>query len=468
MAARSVSPGGALLRTSRMFSLPAPIPPPPGDFSAGTYHGSDTATLNFPTHQVITTLSSSRKVGDWGLKRPLPLKSTTKSWKPMLRIRAIDTIEQITDFTSGADHGITLRKFQELHMPITVRRTSDPYSSTSSSINVPHKSVFEDEIDMTDIPPEKRAEAVHHRWKFSGPWLAGMSEGEFKNWLAEKVRPRRPEFRRFLKAKIASEMNAAASLEATEQGEAPPAPIDARSITEDQLTEYLRKLRHDNQQLYDMVGQFLDLAPLKPPTMANSGLPRMSNKMDLREMKNPYAEHGPPVTHPSAGISYLRTSMYMENHPIYGPQRDHRPVVARVVRPRRQNQGLPAKLGVAGFIVDTPAGDTVSNAKSNDNAALTRIDPTIEGGAKTWVQPLRAAVDSQGRVVLTVTDSAPVATLIAQELLGEATCLGAQRAEDQALNRRETASDIRRRYRAADVPTMSSAVDYGLQGSPRR
>jgi hypothetical protein len=450
-----------------MFSLPAPIPPPVTDSASGaTNFSSNTATLDFPTHQVITTLSSSRKQGDWGLKRPLPLKSTTSSTNPMLRVKAIDTVEQITDYTSASDHGMTLRKFQELGMPLTARRPAGGDSGDSgdkkhqtAAMNLPQKSVFEEELDVTDIHPDKRAEAIDNRWRFSGPWLAGMSEGKFQKWLEKEVRPRRAEFREFLKGKIASELHAAAAKEALDKGKEQPPAMDPSSVTEDQLIDYLRKLRHDNQSLYDMVGQFLDLAPLTPPNIAQLGLPGGMSKLTWREIKNPYAAGGPPVTHPSAGLSYLRTSMYMDNHPIYGPQKQHPSVMARIVRPRRQAQAAPAKLGVAGFIVHTPLGDTAAN--SRNNAIYDKIDPSIEGGPKVWVQPKRAAVDASGRVVLTVDEPSAEATLVAQELLGMANCLDAQRGEEQT--KRETASQIRRRYRAADAPAMSSPQSYGIK-----
>jgi hypothetical protein len=444
-----------------MFSLPAPIAPPP-DTAQSVGFTSNTATLAFPTHQVITTLSSSRKQGDWGLKRPLPLKSTTKSTHPMLRVKAIDTIEQITDYTSATDHGITLRKFQELGMPMTARRPAggDPADKTST-MNLPQKSVFEDELDVTDIPPEKRAQLIDNRWKFTGPWLAGMTHGDFKKWLSKDVRPRRSEFRDFLRKKMASEMHATAAATALEKGDEPPAMMDPSLVTEDQLVDYLRMLRHENQKLYDMVGQFLDLAPLKPPTVRQTGTPKESpSTLVFQQMNNPYAEGGPPVTHPSAGLSYLRTSMYMENHPIYGPQKQHAAAQARILRPRRQMQASPARLGVAGFVVHTPMGDTIANNKGGN--VFDRIDPAVEGGAKVWVNPVRAAVDSSGRVSLVVDQPSAEAVLVAQELVGDAACLGVQPAEEP-MNRRETASDIRRKYRAADAPTMSSARDYGLR-----
>ncbi|KAK4236041.1 mitochondrial ribosomal protein MRP51 [Achaetomium macrosporum] len=461
MATRSVSPGGALLRASRMFSLPDPIPAPPDDGSAGNFF-SNTATLAFPTHQVITTLTSARKQGDWGLKRPLPLKSTTKSSNPMIRVKAIDTIEQVTDFTSATDHGMTLRKFQELGIPITMRRQGT--DSSTSSIGLPEKSVFENEYDFTDIHPDKRAEALDKRWKFTGPWLAGMSQGEFNEWLAREVRPKRPQFREFLKKKIASETHGTLARAALDKGESAPPPIDPSSVTDDQLIDYVRKLRHNNQALYDMVGQFLDLAPLKPPTTAQLGLPSQNtSNLEYREVSNPYAEHGPPITHPSAGISYLRSSMYMENHPIYGPQKQHSAVMARIVRPRRQAQALPAKLGLAGFIVDTPLGDTAANSKSAAKDIYDKIDPTVVGGAKVWVQPQKARVDSKGRVILSVGEASTEAALVAQELIGNATCLGAPRGENELSRRGTTAGSLRARYRAAGAPPMSSAQDYGLR-----
>jgi hypothetical protein len=329
-------------------------------------------------------------------------------------------------------------------------------------MNLPQKSVFEEALDVTDIHPDKRADAMDTRWKFTGPWLAGMTQGEFSKWLAKHVRPKRPEFRQFLKKKIASELHAAAAKEALDKGLEQPAVMDASAVTEDQLIDYLRKLRHDNQALYDMVGQFLDLAPIAPPTVSQTGLPKERvNNLRFNEMKNPYAQSGPPVTHPSAGLSYLRTSMYMENHPIYGPQKQHAPAVARVLKPRRQAQASAARFGVAGFVVNTTLGDTAFN-RGSGHALFDKLDPTIEGGAKVWVQPQRASVDSSGRIVLTVGETTRETTLVAQELLGDAVCLGVQPAEDE-MNKRESASEIRQRYRAQDSPAMSSAQDYGLR-----
>ncbi|KAH6634604.1 mitochondrial ribosomal protein MRP51 [Chaetomium sp. MPI-SDFR-AT-0129] len=470
MSSRSVSPGGALLRSSRMFSLPKPIPAIKNEHAAGSLFHSTTSTLPAPTHQVVTTLSAPRRQGDWGLKRPLPLKSTTKTTNPMLRVRAIDSSEHITDYVSAADHGITLRKFQELGLPMTVRRacgreareTSTTGPILTKASDLPQRSVFEDQYDTTDIPADKRAETVDNRWRFEGPWLAGMAQGSFIKWLAKEVRPKRAEFRQFLKKKLAHEQHAAAAKYAIDKALPAPEPIDASAITEDQLVDYLRELRNNNQALYEMVGQFLDLAPLNPPTLVETGM--SGNKiMTLKytEAKSPYADTGPPITHPSAGLSYLRTSMYMANHPVYGPQKEHIAAPARVVRPRRQGRGMRISIGVAGFIANTSIGD-MGNARGTSPGMYDTIDPELPGGVKLWVCPTRATMDASGTIAVTVKDSSPEAATVARELLGEADCLSAR--EAQATRKPESSKEIRQRYRAAPGPqAMSSARDYGLQ-----
>ncbi|KAK3994844.1 mitochondrial ribosomal protein MRP51 [Cladorrhinum sp. PSN332] len=459
MVARRVSPGGALLRASRMFSLPAPIPGPVNQDTASSFN-STTATTAFPTHQVITTLSSSRKRGDWGLKRPLPLKSTTKSSNPMLRVKAIDTIEQITDYTSAADHGLTLRKFQELRLPVVTRRSNaDPLHRVSDHHQT---SVFEDAIDTTDIGPKDRADKIDHRWKFTGPWLAGMTEGDFKQYLNKTVRPRRTAFRVFLREKLAEEQNAAAEAEALDKGEIDTErkPLAAADIGEEQLTDYLRKLRANKHHLYAMVGGFLDLAPLKPPEVA---VQNIKTKETFTVTSNPYAEHGPPSTHPSAGISYLRTANYMENHPLYGPQKEHQPVQARVIRPRRNANHSPATIGVAGFVAKTTLGDIRLNTKTH-GGILDHISPDLDGGHKLWVQPKKVSIDSNGKVFLAVDSTAAgnagiEAELIAKELLGEGEGIfgqqRAEKAEAQPLNHHA----LRRQYAA---PMTMNKVDLKL------
>jgi len=459
MAARSVTPGGALLRTSRMFALPAPIPPPP-ETNLGN-KGSKSKTVTFPTHQIITTTNASRKRGDWGLKRPLPLRATTKSTYAMLRVNQMDSIEAITDYSSATDLGITLRKFQELHLPITVAEERNVYQAYTK---LP-RSVFEEDRDFTAIDPAERAALVDKRWKFSGPWLAGMGQGEFRKWIEKTVRPKRSEFREFLKQKLAQETVNKKMQKAMDAGET-PAPIapDTAAISDGRLIQYLRVLRNNRAQLYDMVGQFLDLAPLQPPSAESEG--KFSNLAP--PSGSPYSARGPPVTHPSAGISYLRTAMFMDNHPFYGPQKEHAPVEARVVKPRRPGFVGDAKVGIAGFITDAPQGDTHSNQRdmarsasipNPDGHIWDRIDTSKKGGHKVFVQAREATVNSRGGVEITISDADTEAYLVAQELLG---------AEETKTFRRPAATPRVRdrkwpdRSHLSKNPRMSSAGGYGL------
>ncbi|CRK44164.1 hypothetical protein BN1723_016327, partial [Verticillium longisporum] len=78
-----------------------------------------------------------------------------------------------------------------------------------------------------------------------------------------------------------------------------PAPVVAKDVTEDQLTEYIRKLRSDRVTLFALISEFLDLAPLNPP----SAIANMSAGTRIESKSpNPYAERGPPITHPSGGL----------------------------------------------------------------------------------------------------------------------------------------------------------------------
>ncbi|KAK0701693.1 mitochondrial ribosomal protein MRP51 [Lasiosphaeria miniovina] len=465
-AARSVSPGGALLRSSRMFSLPAPIPDPPSTSALGDKYYNETATRAFPTHQVITTLNSSRQRGEWGLKRPLPLKPTTRTTYAMMRVKHVDTPEQITDYDQGTDHGLMLRKFQELNMAITMPLSRSTRELDGKFIRKP---IFNDADDFTATVPARRVAEVDTRWKFTGPWLAGMSPGEFQKWVVKSVRPRRAEFQKFLKEQLALDMSEPLRNKAFEDGEEMPGPVTASTITDDQLTEYLRRLRHDKQELYHMVGTFLDLAPLKAPSiMELAAAGEDTSKVHLRDSNSPYAEMGPPVTHPSAGLSYLRTAYYMNNHPIYGPQKFHTPVESRVIRPRRTGLGLDAKLGVAGFIAQPPIGDTLSNNAKKKAEALDRLDPTLAGGAKLWIEPVRATVDATGRVVMDVVDVDLESLVVAKELLGELHVFGKPK-KREPVKRVTAAQDIRNRFRqrVAPMPTMSSPEQYGTPAPAR-
>jgi hypothetical protein len=173
------------------------------------------------------------------------------------------------------------------------------------------------------------------------------------------------------------------------------------------------------------VSQFLDLAPLSEPSVGFvNSFTSFLGKRD--KAQSPYGKAGPPLTHPSAGISYLRTPSIMDNHPVYGPQAKQTPVQARILYPRVGSHS--AKLGVGGFVSNSPPGDNEFNSwksryKLSNKQMLTGIrflDTTTPGGAKCYIEPRSATVDPSGRVVLKVFETTAEAQLIAKENQGKA------------------------------------------------
>ncbi|TQV92661.1 mitochondrial ribosomal protein subunit domain-containing protein [Cordyceps javanica] len=414
MGGRTVSPGGALLRSSRMFSMPKPLPEP----HAGLQHISDRSsksmTKSQPQMQSVATPLSSRQNGDWGFKRSFPLKTTLNTSTPLIRLKNIDAMENVTDFESAADHTLSLEKFQELRIAMSIPKKRVEIGSTLQE-TPGHKSVFEERFDVIDGD-----HADHLRWKYEGPWLARMTEGEFMRFLDKQVRPQRAEFRALLRKGLAEDITARQNSYAMEKGiDAPPA-VSAADITEAQFTEYLRALRNDRAVLYAIVSKFLDLAPLGQPVgVVQSLFPTLA--------ESPWGKAGPPTTHPSAGISYLRTGSVLENHPVYGPQARRTPTLARLISPRSIN--TPPRLGVAGFVSDPPPGDNEFNIRHIKGRASSRygpngianLDTTTFGGAKTYVEPVTASVDPSGRILLELTEAGAEAQVISKESNGKST-----------------------------------------------
>ncbi|KAM3552183.1 hypothetical protein MY1884_004298 [Beauveria asiatica] len=412
MGGRAVSPGGALLRSSRMFSMPKPLPEPHAGLQQMSDRSSKSMTKSQPQMQSVTTPLSSRQHGDWGFKRSFPLKTTLHTSTPLIRLKNIDAMENVTDFESAADHTLTLEKFQELRIAMsTPKKRVDPTSTLREAPG--NKSVFEDRFDTTDGDS-----AGNLRWKYEGPWLARMTEGEFMRYLDRQVRPQRTQFRALLRKGLADDITARQNSYAMEKGIEAPPPVTPADITEAQFTEYLRALRNDRAVLYAIVSRFLDLAPLGQPV-------GVVQSLFTPQAESPWGKAGPPTTHPSAGISYLRTSSYMENHPIYGPQSRRAPTLARLISPRTAFQ--PPRLGVAGFVADPPVGDNEFNTRHSrtrygqrvEGNGIADLDTTTVGGAKTFVEPVTANVDPSGRILLELREADPVAQVIGQENSGK-------------------------------------------------
>ena len=376
-----------------MFSLPPQLPSPTHNLTATSNYVSDTATIPYPTHAAIETPQSSLSRGDWGLKRPLPLKSTMSTSTPSIRVDAVDSIDHITDFKSSADHVLTLRKFQEMGLPISMPEASRRRGA--SNINTvwlgPPRSVFEADVDNREAIPQNTSKD-QQRWKYKGPWLPGQTYGEFEEYINKEIKRRKFEFQRFLRERLLERKATARKREAMERGE--EFASSTVEISEHEFKSYVKSLREGQSELNALVRQFLDLPPSPSPS------DRASGSTSLRSV---YSDQGPPKTHPSAGLSYNRTNSHIQNHPILGPQEHKSPVQGRILQPQNYaRQESRAMVGVGGIVTEDTES-TVFRMRSYDSKyvpGLGRFAPDIPGGAKLWVQPKQASVDSAGRIKL--------------------------------------------------------------------
>ena len=400
MATARLSPTANLLRHSRLFSLPPPLPRPNHNpHTATAVFDSDTATLPYPTHAAIETTQSSLFRGDWGLKRPLPQKSFASTTTATIRVHAVDSIDHITDYSSAADHTLTLRKWQELNMPVSTNAALDR-SGAYKSFSRPATSVFEDELNSTEESATDELSG-RKRWKYKGPWLAGKTEGEFQDYVNREIKRRRLEFQKFVRTWLEGKKAASLLEAATADGRrAEAVSSKAVEVSDEELRQGIIKLRQEATDLWVLIWEFLDL-PGQPPQAATHVADDMAYSNGLSTAAADI-DQGPPTTHPSAGLSYLRTASTVPNHPVHGPMISPPPVPGRVIQYATSSGGSRTSkvlVGVAGVVATDDADRPFHDSQSKDTV---RFDPDIVGGSKLWVHPRRAIIDPKGRIKLTL------------------------------------------------------------------
>ncbi|KAF1982624.1 hypothetical protein K402DRAFT_397346 [Aulographum hederae CBS 113979] len=384
MLAQRGSPTARLLRNSRLFSIPQPLPDPAlgNSLADGSTRFSDSATRPYPTRQAITTPPSSLGRGDWGLKRPLPLRTTARGTDPTLRIIEQDSWEQITDFEPANAHTKTLRKFQELGVAIQaetpgrIDQWTGAYETTVDNTAL-EPTVSENSFDLRNL---KRS-----RWKFGGPAITTMAEGDFNKYM-QSIEKKKGSFTDFLCERILGPARGSSRMEALAEAESMPGQKtknyhwDALTKREQLIvSKEIAKLRKDTtlaSTLADYIREFLDLPPLGADGATTS-----------------FQAEKVPSTHPAAGLSYLRSDAILDNHPIHGPQKERQPVDARALGPASGNTG--GMIGVAGIAVNT----AIKDVDFIDDMESQFVE---EGGIRVKVVPLGARIDHQGRIGLRV------------------------------------------------------------------
>jgi hypothetical protein len=286
---------------------------------------------------------------------------------------------------------MTLEKFQELHMPMSL-----PSRVNYATSVVPrHQSPFETHLDNTETSQGLQEPGVK-QYRHTGPWLAGQTDAEFASYL-KQVSRKKPELMQKLREQFVVKRSAELRKQAQDNGE--DLAAEPATITDEEFNTYIRTLRNDPFALGPVVFDLLDLS--SPPAVPSERIGRKYYQAPGTKLSSSeYAISGPPKTHPSAGLSYTRSHALISNHAQFGPQAYQRPVEARILRPKGRFKGKQSRavVGIGGITVEDL--NVMSFVEQGTPPGLTWFDSSIPGGAKYWVSPIRAAMDSQGRIGL--------------------------------------------------------------------
>lgn len=249
-------------------------------------------------------------------------------------------------------------------------------------------------------PPPTRSPPIleiPRRWRYEGPWIAGMTNMSFEEFLKQLDGKKIGAFREHLKKSIVarrqtSHAEAVADAQAAAT-EAPEPPL--LEVSSEEVTQLLRQLRKKTNMFASEIASFFDL----PDSLQTvSGGREWARPTEQQTAASPYhLRSGPPRTHPSAGFSYLRSDRYATMSPQYGPQNPQHLVPARHLKQLNYSaKGADgseqrSQWGVGGFVVNVGQTGTRS-----DQAAWR----TTNGGPKTAASISHAFVGSDGTVQL--------------------------------------------------------------------
>lgn len=259
-------------------------------------------------------------------------------------------------------------------------------------------SAFDRYTDITD-PEEvqtlwERERKAATRWKYDGDSVVGMTQGDFQMFINKQLR--QPELRRrftaWLKDRIISdEVSRVKEEHAREHGAGKfdeTEWLSSRDLDK-VFSDHLKNLRDE--------GRSKDPLATKKETgfQFGSTLSRyLEEFLDLPRFASTSGKAEPaitPTTHPSAGLSYMRNKMYIENHPLLGPRAEPQPVRARVL------SATPHILDIGGVVAEKRSGQPPRGG----------VDFNIEGGPKKYVVPKNAWVRPDGRIDIDIGDVKP-------------------------------------------------------------
>lgn len=281
----------------------------------------------------------------------------------------------------------------------TLTSTASKVSSLSETLEqFTRDYVAEAERSGRTLPPlRKEIGAVHkapQRWRYAGPWLAGMTNMDFEEFLSKMDGKTIEAFREHLKKGILARRRADHQdrvRAAVDEAQEPPA-APSTEVSSEEVNDNVRRLRENTPAFATEIARFFDL----PDAISNVRDDWMRLAGQETAASSEHQKAGPPRTHPSAGFSYLRSIRYANMSSKYGPQEPNSYVPARHLKklPYAVNNsdggGQANQWGVGGFVVNL--GQT---GRRNDVSWK-----ITNGGPKMTARLKEAFVASDGSIQL--------------------------------------------------------------------
>jgi hypothetical protein len=144
---------------------------------------------------VYTTHDGNAHRGNWGFKRPLPLRKRDK----FVSVQAVDSPEQQTEWTSRESEARFIQRWEEVATEPHVRDAWERHYSHSRTVHQAELAKEDENGNIMDPAIRRQAdeERGKRHWVASGPLVSSMNPRRFARYL-DKLRQERPEFLSFL------------------------------------------------------------------------------------------------------------------------------------------------------------------------------------------------------------------------------------------------------------------------------
>jgi len=177
----------AIVKSAAVVHLPSPSP------FACHLRRSKFASYDPTIGQVYTTYDGNAYRGNWGFKRPLPLRKRDK----FISVEAVDSPEQQTEWSPRELEARFIKRWEEVAPEPSVREAWDNHCTSSRRMH--HAELAKEDQNGNIVNPavRRQLESPNMPYVAPGPLVSSMPTRVFNRYL-DKLRRQRPEFLEFL------------------------------------------------------------------------------------------------------------------------------------------------------------------------------------------------------------------------------------------------------------------------------